>query len=396
MEIAVFRFDGQEVPDQIISLVHPHRSVQKYVSKMTGITEKMLVRAPRFHEIAKRIVKITEDAILVGHNVEFDYRMLRQEFARLGYPFERKTLDTIKLAEELIPGLKSYGLDQVCDELGIYRNNKHRAESDARATLELFKILSEKDRQKKISIMGQSVIQGDSKKEKLSDLQRSVKENKGLFYLHDHQGKLLYLGASDNIKSAIGRLFISQAKNAESLQGQVTSVKIEPVGNWLVARIKKNEELRSARPAFNRFKEGRLEVGVFADQRESPPRLYHEELDKAGKKNPLLKALNRKMATRALRMYGRMGKAAEREKILNLLQEFPTDAVFQGNGRKSSERCAFVVKESQLVGYAYFSLSDQISHGERLKKNMTAIPPREEYTELLKLGVLSREFGRVL
>ncbi len=396
MEIAIFLYDGQEVQDQLISLVHPHRSVQKYVSKMTGITEKMLMRAPRFHELAKRIVQITEGAILVGHNVEFDYRMLRQEFGRLGYPYERKTLDTIKLAEELIPGLRSYGLDPVCEELGIFRTSKHRAESDARATLDLFKVLNEKDREKKISIMGQSIIPGDNRKEKVSDLQRSVKENKGLFYLHNHQGKLLYIGASDNIKSAVGRIFISESKRAAELRDQVTSIKVEPVGNWLVARIKKTEELRSAKPPFNRFKEGSLEMGIFMDQREMPPRLYLEELSKSGKKKPLLKTLTHTMAGRALRMFGRIRKGAERKNILQLLVEFPEEAIYQGNGRRSGERCAFVVKEQQLTGYYYFSLNDQISHAARLTKNMTEIPVREEYTELLKLGILSREFIRVL
>ncbi|MGB0177242.1 MAG: PolC-type DNA polymerase III, partial [Owenweeksia sp.] len=50
MEIALFRYDGSEIVDQLISLVHPHREVQQYVSKITGITSKMLLRAPRFHE----------------------------------------------------------------------------------------------------------------------------------------------------------------------------------------------------------------------------------------------------------------------------------------------------------------------------------------------------------
>ena len=57
IEIAVYRYDGEEVVDQLISLVHPHREVQKFVTKMTGITDKMLMRAPRFHEIAKRFAE---------------------------------------------------------------------------------------------------------------------------------------------------------------------------------------------------------------------------------------------------------------------------------------------------------------------------------------------------
>lgn len=396
IEIALYRYDGDEVVDQLISLVHPHRSVQKFVTKMTGITDKMLLRAPRFHEIAKRIVQITEDAILVGHNVEFDYRMLRQEFARLGYPFERETLDTIETARELIPGLPAYGLDKVCKELGIYMPNKHRADADARATLELFRILQEKDQKKEISILGQSVIQGDHMKDKINDLLRSIKILQGIFYLHDLDGKLIYMGASDNIKNALNRIFMAESKRADELREKVHSVKTEAVGNWLVARIKRNEELEHAKPPYNRHVETRLERAVVVDVRTKFPKLQGVEISKLGKKKPLLKAPSQKLVSRALSMYGRAYRTDEAKKeIIELIKNLPEEAVFQGSGRSRTERCAFVVRNHQLVGYYYFSLNEQVSHKERLNKSMTAVEPDEVYTEMLKLGILSGEFRLV-
>lgn len=393
MEIAVYRFDGDETIDQLISLVHPHRSIQKFVSKMTGITDKMLVRAPRFHEIAKRIIEITSDAILVGHNVEFDYRMLRQEFARLGYEYERKTLDTIELAEELIPGLPSYGLDRVCDELGLFRTSKHRADSDARATLELFKILQAKDHEKQISVLGQRIQKIDYKTHKVDDLVRSVKYNRGLFYLHDSDGNLLYLGASDNIRSSISRLLITETARAEELRQKVTTLRTESVGNWLIARIKRTEELLSVRPRFNKMPDTTLDVGLYLDKRSTPAVLYMEDLATAGKKKPLLKSLNRRMAGRTLRMFSRAHRDEEqKEAILSLLSDFPAEAIFEARGRKNTERCAFVVKGQQLAGYFYYSLNDQISHQDRLLKSMTTISPSEIYTELLKQGIITGEF----
>ncbi len=393
MEIAVYRYDGDEIVDQIISLVHPHRQVQKFVSKMTGITDKMLARAPRFHEIAKRLIEITEGAVLVGHNVEFDYRMLRQEFARLGYEYERKTLDTIELAQELIPGLPAYGLDKVCDELGIHRTSKHRADSDARATLELFAILQEKDHKKKISILGQRIQNIDYQKHKVTDLLRSVKFNRGLFYLHDSDGNPLYLGASDNIRSSISRLLITETKRAQELRQLVTTLHTEAVGNWLIGRIKRNEELEQIRPPFNRITSKKLDIGVYAEVKSDTPKLYIESLDKPGGKSLLIKAINRKMAGRSLRMFSRAYKKKEaRAKLLSLLKNFPEDAVFVGKGRKSTERCAFVVKDAMLCGYFYFSLNDQVAHHDRLMKSMTPIKVSELNTEMLKLGILSGEF----
>lgn len=392
IEIAAFRYDGEEVVDQLISLVHPHRKVQPYVSKMTGITEKMLIRAPRFHEIAKRLIDITEDAVIVGHNVEFDYRMIRQEFDRLGYQFERNTLDTISLAENLIPGLKSYGLDNVCEELGLSRPAKHRAEHDARATLELFEILRDKDQSKGINSFEQSILEGDYHKDKIRDLLRSVKHNRGIFYLHDRHGKLLYLGASDNIKSAINRLFMGDTERIIALKDQTHSLKVEPTGNWLIARIKKEEELLKTQPSFNRLQKPDFKVGIVADFRMDPPSLSIKEKSDLGKKKALLYTSSTTAASRALRMYQRMRKSELKTSLLQSLKDFPERALIQAKGRQSAERSVFVVEEGKLKGYLFYKLNDKLKSWERVHHLMTNIESDAPYLDLLKLGLLSGEF----
>ncbi len=101
IEVAIYRYDGHKIVDQFISMVNPEADISHFVQKLTGITPKMVKTAPKFHEIAKRIIEITEGSTLVGHNVDFDYRMLRQSFKRLGYHFSIETLDTIPLAKNL-------------------------------------------------------------------------------------------------------------------------------------------------------------------------------------------------------------------------------------------------------------------------------------------------------
>src|SRR6056300_1743411 len=91
-EIAIYKHDGKKVIDQFSSLVNPQIPIQPFVQKLTGISTKMLLNAPKFYEVAKRIVEITEDCIIVAHNSSFDYRILKTEFKRLGFPFKRKTL----------------------------------------------------------------------------------------------------------------------------------------------------------------------------------------------------------------------------------------------------------------------------------------------------------------
>ena len=57
-EIAIYRFDGHKVVDQFASLINPERPIQPFVVKLTGISNKMLVRAPKFYEVANRIIEI--------------------------------------------------------------------------------------------------------------------------------------------------------------------------------------------------------------------------------------------------------------------------------------------------------------------------------------------------
>ncbi len=110
----------------------------------------MLRSAPKFFEVAKRIVEITENCVLVAHNAKFDYRILSLEFERLGFKFERKNLCTVELSKHLIPDLPSYSLGKLVRSLGIPMSDRHRASGDAMATTKLFELLLNKDLDKQI------------------------------------------------------------------------------------------------------------------------------------------------------------------------------------------------------------------------------------------------------
>ena len=64
IEVAAYKFDGVNITDQFISLVNPQRDIHPYVEKLTGITSDMVQSAPKFQEVAKRIIEITSESIL--------------------------------------------------------------------------------------------------------------------------------------------------------------------------------------------------------------------------------------------------------------------------------------------------------------------------------------------
>lgn len=140
-EIAIFQHNGKEVTDSYSSLIKPDMDIPLFITRLTGISNEMVKNAPRFYEIARKVVEMTAGRIFVAHNVHFDYKFVREEFKRLGYDFNRKTLCTVQLSKKLMPGHKSYSLGNLCQEKGIEINGRHRAAGDALATVKLFELL---------------------------------------------------------------------------------------------------------------------------------------------------------------------------------------------------------------------------------------------------------------
>jgi DNA polymerase-3 subunit epsilon len=142
-EICVLVHDGSEVIEKFSSLVDPECFITPLYTEITGITNQMVKGAPKFREIAQRILSLTDNKTFVAHNVSFDYNFIKAEFAHIGLHYERKKLCTVQLSRKLISGKRSYSLGVLCDSLGISNKARHRAEGDALATAELFNILLE-------------------------------------------------------------------------------------------------------------------------------------------------------------------------------------------------------------------------------------------------------------
>ena len=251
-EIAIYKFDGHEVIDQFISLVNPERPIQPFVANLTGINNQMLRNAPKFYEVAKRIVEITSECVVVAHNASFDYRILQTEFSRLGFDYERQSLCTVELSKKLIPDQESYSLGKLVRGLGIPMADRHRANGDAMATVKLFKLLLAKDTQKHIVT---DTVRNDPKRQVDAKLLRLIEEAPtatGVYYMHREDGKIIYIGKSKNIKKRLNQHFTGEGGKARRMQFEVASVSYEITGSELVALLKESEEIKINRPKYNR------------------------------------------------------------------------------------------------------------------------------------------------
>jgi len=137
MEVAVLALDGAVERLRWESLIDPRTAIPPFIGRLTGIHRAMLSVAPRFPEVARTLLTLTEGRIVVAHNVRYDMTALAHEFARTGLAFGRATLCTERAARLLFPRLPHYNLGGLCRHLGLPFSAAHRALPDAEATTTL-------------------------------------------------------------------------------------------------------------------------------------------------------------------------------------------------------------------------------------------------------------------
>ncbi len=265
-EIAIHKYDGETVIDTFVSLINPEKEIQPFVVNLTGINNKMLRNAPKFYEVAKRIVEITDNCIMVAHNASFDYRILRTEFSRLGFEFDKPTLCTIELSKKLIPDLESYSLGKLCRKIGIPVSDRHRANGDALATIKLLQILLQKDSKK---IIVKETIKTGNKRDlskKLLSILDELPVHTGVFYFHRYNGDILLIGKGKNIKKSVNQIFLRTSKKARSLFKEMSSVTFDQTGSELIAQLKFNEELIIHKPKFNKRTKPQTNNSVYSNE----------------------------------------------------------------------------------------------------------------------------------
>ncbi|MDP5206703.1 3'-5' exonuclease, partial [Alishewanella sp. SMS9] len=133
IEIGAVKVQSGEIIDSFSTLLDPQRRIPSFISRLTGITNNMVVGAPTIAEIADSLASFLNGAVFVAHNVKFDYGFIKAEFARLAIPLDMPQLCTVVNMRRFYPGHVSYSLGKLCQALDIPLLNHHRALDDAKA-----------------------------------------------------------------------------------------------------------------------------------------------------------------------------------------------------------------------------------------------------------------------
>lgn len=254
-EIAIYLHDGEKITGEYISLINPEKNIPYFITNLTGITNEMVEDAPRFFEIAKVIVEMTEGRTFVAHNSRFDYSFIRQEFKSLGFNFRRNIIDTVALSRKLLPGHRSYSLGNICKDLKIMIKGRHRAAGDAMATVKLFEILMAKDRELNNGKPGLIKKTRNSKLNPKLDLTmlEKIPEEPGIYYFYNKAGDMIYIGKSRNLQQRINTHLSNNTTNrAMEMRDQIAEIDWETTGSELIALLKESFEIKHNKPLYNR------------------------------------------------------------------------------------------------------------------------------------------------
>ena len=430
-EIAIYRFDGEKIIDQFSSLINPEKEIQPFVKKLTGINNNMLRNSPKFYEVAKRIVEITENCIIVAHNAEFDFRMLQTEFRRLSFTFNRKILCTIKLSKILLPNQPSFNLGKLVNNLGIPFTNQHRAHGDAKVTLKLFQLLLEKDSKKYILKKNIQNLNPNKTPTKYLSIIDKLPSEMGIYYIHNINNEIIYIGNSNNIKKRVLSHLTSSKKKALEIQKVISNVSYSLTGGELISLLKEQNEIKLNSPIYNKSMKFRLfPIGIRIDSSYDYPNIIVEQVKKD--RQYLCVYKNKKTAktaifkfidefgicihkTNLIRAEGEClnyslkkcnGACINREPISDYRKKINAfcrsfeyqskDFLLIDKGRQSGEFSFVYVEDNKFLGYGYYELNHQIKTKDQIESRLIPIEDNLDTQKLIHSFILRKKYIKLI
>lgn len=255
-EIAIIISDGQKELERWETLVDPGIPIPLHITQLTGIDDAMVTKAPPFHQIADELREWLNDAIFVAHNVGFDYSFIRGHYEFIGQTWKNPKLCTVRMARKLLPGHGSYSLGNLCRDLEIGNDARHRAMGDCAAMLELF------HRMMTLPEAAQTVNRMLERGQRESWLPQHVKSDDfeklpigpGVYRFLDKAGVPIYIGMSHKVKHRVRSHFSGSMSSArrQAFLRDTYRIEAEPTGSTLLARLLEDELIRANWPIHNR------------------------------------------------------------------------------------------------------------------------------------------------
>lgn len=401
IEIGIVLHDGKHKIGEYTTLINPEKEISAFISTFTGITNAMVKNAPRFVDVADTILELLEGKVIVAHNARFDYNFIKSEFRRINIPFTKKNICTVQLSRKIFPQFKSHSLGNICRDLGISIDNRHRAFGDAAATALLLEQLIEHDSKNMI----RDILEDDISKIYLPKLinPKSIDilpEEVGVFYLHDKEGNVIYLDKSKNIREHIFTFFSKKPseKIKQYLHDETADISFELTGNELIASLVEYAEIKKNTPKYNRpIANAFYKYGLFSELDQQGFQKLMVRLIEEEDGNPLLKFSSKFKAEKMMhsiltnsRLEPTFKKIDTAIQYNKRMQEALSKYLFPHSnffiidvGRGGSERSAIQIENGEFIGYGFFEPA-YINHPTELKNTIQLTTERVDNKRIIQ------------
>ena len=245
--------DGSCVEFQ--QLVNPGRTIPGFITQLTGINNAMVDDQPFFEELAPALLELLEGAVLVAHNVRFDYSFLKAAFERCGFQYRPKMVCTVRLSRRLYPELKRHSLAALCQHIGHENPQAHRAMADVEAMVAFVEYARAEFGNEALDEAAREQFKRPSQPVHLpASVIDALPAVPGVYRFYGEGGELLYVGKSVDIASRVKSHFSADVNSEREMRlaRAVRDIDYTETAGELGALLLENEQIKSLQPIFNR------------------------------------------------------------------------------------------------------------------------------------------------
>jgi len=257
-EVGAVKLRGGECLGTLQTLVNPGRSIPPQITVLTGITEAMVIPAPRIDEVLPALLEFAGDAVIVGHNVRYDINYINAALTRGQRPrLSNSFVDTAALARRLVRDeVPNCRLSTLADRLRLGHKPSHRALDDALATGDLLHVLLERAGSLGVTglddLLQLPTLKGHPQLNKLR-LTASLPRRPGVYLFKGRGGRVLYVGKATNLRARVRSYFSSdQRRKVDQLLREMETVDHIVCAGPLEASVLEVRLIHQHLPPFNR------------------------------------------------------------------------------------------------------------------------------------------------
>ena len=262
-EIGAQKVRGGKVIGEFQTLVNPGVPLPPFITVLTGITEAMLIPAPKIDEAFPQLLEFLgseNETVLVAHNAPFDIGFLKAAAVALGYSFPKyQVLDTVRIARQVLTKdeVRNYKLETLSQFFRTETTPNHRALDDVRATVSVFHGLIERLGSfgiftlEELKEFSNRITKAQAAKKHLA---ANIPAAPGVYIFRDAKGDPLYVGTSKNLKARVRTYFTSgeTRKRIREMISITQSIDCVVTPTALEAQIRELRLIQGAQPRYNR------------------------------------------------------------------------------------------------------------------------------------------------